>query len=150
MKTFATKEMPESDFSELCDLVSKNVPSLAPRIAYLKGQMNDSITCPSEWSRLLNALSSPSAVCGLVHPSEELFSILRRIPSEDITKDMTIMEALQASLKFEYVVHILLTKIAAKLGAPNKVVDILHYCQEYLPSITIMVRNKRVGVVIIV
>ena len=54
--------------------------------------------CPSEWSELLSALASPSPVCGLVHPSEQLFAILRRIQSEDITRDVSSMRVLQTEI----------------------------------------------------
>ena len=56
------------------------------------------VKCPSEWTQFIRALASPSPVCGLVHPSENLFRILQRIPQEDITRDLSCMSILQTEL----------------------------------------------------
>ena len=56
------------------------------------------VKCPSEWAQLLSALASPSPVCRLIHPSEQLFGILRQLQSKDITKDIQSMMILQTEV----------------------------------------------------
>lgn len=71
---------------------------MLPLLQYVKTQVTIShplVSCPKEWSPLLSALASPSAVCGLVHPSDEVFNLIKKIPLEDITMDIRSMELLQ-------------------------------------------------------
>ena len=98
LKEFASKGVNGNDFHKLEELVTLHVPSLQPLLMHLKTLLNHSLPllkCPTEWSPLLAALSSPSAVCALLHPNEQLFHILRRIPNEDITRDVASMSTIQ-------------------------------------------------------
>ena len=101
LKLFCTEGIPEDKFLELNELVSANSPSMLPLLRYLQNIIDFSlptVKCPSEWTQFIRALASPSPVCGLVHPSENLFRILRRIPQEDITRDLSGMSILQTEL----------------------------------------------------
>ncbi len=65
---------------------------MLPLLRYIQNHIDLSlptVKCPSGWALFMSALASLSPVCGLVHPSDQLFNILRRIQSEDITRDIT-------------------------------------------------------------
>ncbi|SMN01297.1 hypothetical protein SPONN_2363 [uncultured Candidatus Thioglobus sp.] len=101
LKEFCTKGIPEENLLDLTQLVSTNAPSLLLLLTYVKGHIDTRrpiLVCPSQWSPLLSALASPSPVCGLVRPSEQLFHILQRLRTEDITKDVESMKILQTEI----------------------------------------------------
>ena len=97
LKEFCVKGIPRSDFGDLKELVLNHAPSMLPLLKIVKTQVVSSplVSCPAEWSPLLSSLASPSAVCGMVHPSDEVFSLIRKIPHDDITLDINSMELLQ-------------------------------------------------------
>ena len=92
LKGFCDKGISSSELNDLEELVSVHAPSMLP---LLKLITRSHPACPAEWSPLLRSLASPSAVCGLVHPSEELFHLLKKIPHDDITLDVENMQLLQ-------------------------------------------------------
>ena len=78
LKDFCTKGVQR--FVELNESLSTNLPSMLPLLEYIKNQVDLSlptIKCPNEWAQFIRALASVSPVCGLVHPSEKLFCILK-------------------------------------------------------------------------
>ena len=96
LKDFSTKGIPKELLSDLNGLLAANSPSLLPLLDDIQKQVNLSlpiVKCPSEWAQFLSALASPSPVCGLVHPSDQLFGILRRI--HNVTRDVSSMSILQ-------------------------------------------------------
>ena len=101
LKDFSIKGISKEDFSELDELVSANSPSMLPLLRYIQNHIDPTlptVKCPNEWAQLLRALASPSPVCGLVHPSEQLFGVLRQLQSKDITKDIQSMRLLQSEV----------------------------------------------------
>ena len=100
LKDFCTKGV--QSFVELDESLSTNLPSMLPLLEYIKNQVDLSlptIKCPNEWAQFIRALASVSPVCGLVHPSEKLFCILKQLQSyEDVTKDVSSMSILQKEL----------------------------------------------------
>lgn len=101
LKGFSGKGISKEEFFQLEELISANSPSILPLLKYMQNNTDFSlptVKCPSEWAHFLSSLASPSPVCGLVHPSEELFSILQRIQHEDITRDLSCMRVLQREI----------------------------------------------------
>lgn len=94
--------MPKESFSQLEDMISENCPSMLSLLRHIQNHTDFSLStlkCPSEWAPLMTALASPSPVCGLVHPSQQLFCILQKIQSGgDITGDVAGMRVLQTEI----------------------------------------------------
>ncbi|SMN12461.1 hypothetical protein SPBRAN_1116 [uncultured Candidatus Thioglobus sp.] len=61
----------------------------------MQGNVGHVVSCPTEWAPLLSSLASPSAVCGMVHPSDEVFDLIKSLALADITVDVRSMELLQ-------------------------------------------------------
>ena len=80
------------------ELVALHAPSLLSLMNVLKLDINMSLPtlqCPREWSRLISALACRSPVCALLHPSDKLFNLLRKIADDDFTSNPLNMETLQ-------------------------------------------------------
>lgn len=81
------------------ELISLHASSMAPLLKFLKLGMNTSLPtlcCPSEWSKFIGALASSSAVCALVHPRDEVFTLLMKIATDpSLTANPTSMQMLQ-------------------------------------------------------
>ena len=83
------------DFEEL---VATHAPSLLPLMRVLLSQIDTSeslIQCPKAWSNLISALASLSPVCALIHPSDRVFDVLKKITDSDFTANPLNMEVLQ-------------------------------------------------------
>lgn len=101
LSEFCKKGITPDAFSELEELISIHASSLAPLLQHVKFEMNSSLptlTCPREWSKFICALASSSPVCALVHPSEKVFDLLKKLTTEDITINSTSMQLLQQEI----------------------------------------------------
>ena len=98
LKKFSKKGLLHDEFIRLDQLLSIHAPSLTSLFGLFKQEINMSLellACPREWSSFIEALSSSSPVCALLHPGDKVIDLVKRIPAEDLTKDPTNMEALQ-------------------------------------------------------
>lgn len=72
---------------------------MAPLLGYLKQGLNTTLPtlrCPPEWAKFIGALASPSAVCALVHPKDDLFDLLMKIVTDSsLEANPTSMQMLQ-------------------------------------------------------
>ncbi len=90
-----------NELEELDELISRHVPSMAPLLHYLRQQINSSllvVSCPQPWCKFVSSLSCSSAVCALVHPKDKIFTLLKKITTEDITMNPTDMQLLQLEI----------------------------------------------------
>lgn len=89
LKDFCTKEITPVEWNELSQLLSKFAPSIGLLFQHLEAENNTSalplVSCPKIWSKFIGALACPSPVCALVHPRDEVFTVLRKIVSEDVS-----------------------------------------------------------------
>lgn len=97
LKQFAKSGISSAEFVELVDLLECYAVSLADLIRFLDCKQGTFGTykCPVEWSTFLSALASASPVCGLLHPSERAFNLLKKMKTACITHSPTDMECLQ-------------------------------------------------------
>lgn len=103
LKEFCIKGITQLEWNELSDqLLPKFAPSIGLLFQHLKAEINISslplVSCPNMWSKFISALACPSPVCALVHPSDKVFTLLRKIVSEDITRDPISMQLLQQEI----------------------------------------------------
>ena len=54
--------------------------------------------CKPEWSAFLSTLSSPSPVCAMIHPSEQVSSLILVMLTSDITQDVVNVKVLQEEI----------------------------------------------------
>ena len=98
LKDFCAKGITAEELLVLEELVAIHAPSLLPLLQVLKNQINTLhpvSQCPKEWSGLITALACPSPVCGLLHPSDRLSNLLKKITDDDFTSNPLNMEILQ-------------------------------------------------------
>lgn len=81
------------EYTELSALVHQHAPSLVDLLEHMKP--DHFLLCDPQWCAFVKALACPSPVCALIHPSDELFTLLHRLQTEDITRDSQAMERLQ-------------------------------------------------------
>lgn len=102
LKDFCKKGLEKDHFFELRELLHTHAPSLLLLLQFIKPELPEGdcvVTCPQEWSKLIIALACPSPVCALVHPSDRVFNLLKKIISDDdFTKYPASMEALQEEI----------------------------------------------------
>ena len=101
LRQFCTTGVTPEDFSELLSRISVFAPCLCPLMEHIKATHDCTPTFVlcllqlTAWKKFLIALSSTSPVCALIHPTQELFTLLRRVTYEDIRKCLMAMQRLQ-------------------------------------------------------
>ena len=75
---FVSKGILQSEANELQKVVEKHAQFLIDLIHHLLSKSSEvsRVKCPSEWKSFVQALASRSAVCSLIHPSNELMDLL--------------------------------------------------------------------------
>ena len=98
LKDFCLKGVTPDKLHHLEELIATHAPSLVPLMQVLLSQVDTSqpmVQCPRAWSNLITALASQSPVCALIHPSDRIFDILKKITDDDFTSNPLNMEILQ-------------------------------------------------------
>ena len=101
LRQFCTTGVTPEEFSELLSLIPVFAPCLCPLMDHIKSTHDHTPSFPllmlhlTAWKKLLVALASTSPVCALIHPTQGLFTLLRRIACEDIRKCTMAMQRLQ-------------------------------------------------------
>ena len=104
MSQYSRKGLSKAELCELNDQLAVHAPSLLSLMSHLKQiqcsseeiqPTNDHYKCPPEWNDLISALASSSPVCALIKPTDEVFTLLKKLKEEDITRDPKLMSTLQ-------------------------------------------------------
>lgn len=94
LKKFATKYLQESEFADLMNKVKMYVPCLTDllttlsknKLVYPSKEEPSRVFCAKEWTEFLQALASPSPVCALVPPRENVIQLLKVLQVSDACK----------------------------------------------------------------
>lgn len=103
---FCTKGLQEQSLASLINLLDEHAKCVLPLLKYLlsscpKNDHSDGslleCRCPQPWTPFIQSLASTSPVCTLIHTTDELESLLRKMQCEnfDVTRNPECMKLLQ-------------------------------------------------------
>ena len=121
LRLFCKKGLSHDELGGLDTLISSHIPCMKSLIDYIKCQCDLSlplIQCPLEWSNFISVLASDSPVCAFVHPSEDLFLLLRRTVTCDVTREAESMERLQKEVPVLFELFRALKSVPIKFLSP--------------------------------
>lgn len=121
LRKFCSKGVTCCEFSELGSLIAQHAPSLSGVLESCTDYSTSSmVCCLPDWQNLILALASVSPVCGLVHPSESLYDLLREVADrlENIRKSSIVMEKLQIQIPVLFELISTLPRISAQILKP--------------------------------
>ena len=97
MQQFSTKGLIKEELSELLALVPIHAPYLTSTLEYLSSNITvrAKAACPDDWKDFILAISKPSPVCALLHPSDKLFDLLAQIAKTGPPGDFSTLQYLQ-------------------------------------------------------
>ena len=100
---FASKGLGLHDFNEMSELLNTHAPAVSTvvRSATISPDSiskSDLYKCVSTWSEFLRSLASTSPVCGLIHPSQSTYTLMKSLMEDDVTRDALMMKTLQEEI----------------------------------------------------
>ena len=114
------KGLVKKEFTELLALVPIHTPYLTSTLCYLSSNVAAGAkqVCHGDWKEFILALSKPSPVCALVHPSSKLFNLLDQIAKTGPPCDLQTLQYLQQQCP-------VLFKLLRKANPPQEILSVL-------------------------